>query len=179
MRRLLIGLALALIALPAWAQTRNANMKRCLSEDDPDITIAGCNALIQSGHETAADLAIAYNKRGIAYVLKAVPQGPYDQAIADSTKALALRRDYADAYDTRAIAYHWKGEDAKGLPDSEKAVALAPKNAQFLATRARIYEKLGQRDKAVADYRAILKLAPGSPSAEDAPARLKELGASP
>ena len=90
MRRLLIGLALALIALPAWAHTRNANMKRCLSEDDPDVTIAGCNALIQSGHETAADLAIVYNKRGIAYVLKAVPQGPYDQAIADLPKRSRL-----------------------------------------------------------------------------------------
>jgi hypothetical protein len=92
------------------------------------------------------------------------------------TQAIALKPDYAKAYNNRGWAYHLKGEDANGLPDAERAVALAPKQANHLGTRAEIYEKLGQRDKAIADYRAALALDSHHQSAEDG---LQRLGVTP
>ena len=46
MRRIWIALALTLIAAPVWAQS--SNVSKCVSQD-PDVSIAGCTALIQEG----------------------------------------------------------------------------------------------------------------------------------
>ncbi|HEY3888817.1 MAG TPA: hypothetical protein VGL73_09605, partial [Caulobacteraceae bacterium] len=62
MRGAFIGLILAFIALPAWAQTRDESMAQCVGAD-PDAAVAGCTALIQSGQETTTPLAVAYNNR--------------------------------------------------------------------------------------------------------------------
>jgi tetratricopeptide (TPR) repeat protein len=171
MRTILIGLALMLAASPAGAQTSAENATKCMSRD-PDVAINGCTALIQANQETTAtDLVRAYYNRGNAYRIKRL----YDQAIADSTKAIEISPNF-EAYNNRGWAYHLKGEDAKGLPDAAKAVGLAPKEAEFVETRAEIYEKLGLRAEAVADYRAALTLDTHHQSAKDG---LKRLGATP
>lgn len=186
MRRILIGLVIALVALPAWAQltdeqrkeqqikadkARAENWARCTG-DDPDLRISGCGAIIRAGGESMTSLAIAYNNRGIAYNGKR----NYDMAIDDYTKVIGLAPDNGDAYINRAWAYHLKGDDAKALPDANKAVALAPRNAGIVETRAEICEKLGQRDQAIADYRAALQIDP-----DDARSRqgLQRLGVAP
>jgi tetratricopeptide (TPR) repeat protein len=203
MRRILIGSALTLVALPAWALT--SDEKKC-NGDLADVGISGCTAVIQLGRETKPNLAIACYNRGNDYsdqdlydqaiadytkAIKLDPKNPHyilnrglayrskgdnDQAIADYTEAITLKPDYADAYNSRAWAYHEKGADAQGLPDAEKAVALAPKDAAAIETRAEIYEKLGQSDKAIADYRMALTLDPSVGGAQDG---LKRLGATP
>ena len=173
MRVAWIGLAFTLAALPASAQTGNEAL--CMNPDR-DIKIAGCTAVIRSGQELPAGLAIAYSNRGSAYADK----GLYDKAIADLTKAIALAPNSPEAYNGRAWAYHLKGQDAKGLPDVEKSIALAPGNADSTETRAEINEMLGRRDAAIADYRQTLKLAsPGSEAVRDAESGLKRLGARP
>ncbi len=175
MRRIWIGLAamasafLALTAAAYHARThdRSENVAKCLSYDP-----AGCTALIQSGHETPVNRAIDYFDRGNAYAGK----GHNGEAIADFTKEIARKPDYAKAYDNRGWTYHLKGEDAQGPPDAEKAVVLAPTDANCFGTRAEIYERLGLRDKAAADYRTALVLDPHYRTAEDG---LKRLGATP
>jgi tetratricopeptide (TPR) repeat protein len=171
MRGLWIGLSLALIFGPAWAQTQQQR-DWCFSPPaTDDQRIDGCTAVVQSGHETPADQAVAYFNRANHYDSK----GLHDQAIADYTRAIALKPDYAAAYNNRAGVRHKKGEDGVGLLDAEKAVALAP-TANRIETRAEIYEKLGRRGEAVADYRASLKLDPDMQEARDG---LKRLGATP
>jgi lipoprotein NlpI len=100
---ILIGLALSFIALPVSAQTRDQNVAQC-DRPDPDASIAGCTALIQSGQETSAVLAAAYYNRGNAYDGK----GLHDQAIADFTQAIAIKPDLAQAYYNRGVAYEGK-----------------------------------------------------------------------
>src|SRR5208282_1871397 len=168
MRRILIGLAFVLVALPAWAQSKEEQRKEeqnkqdrittenwahCTS-DDPDLRISGCSAIMQGGANSMMSLAVAYNNRGIAYNRK----GKYDLAIADYTKVIGFEPNNAEAYINRAWAYHLKGDDTNGLTDANKAVGLAPRNAGIVETRAEIYEKLGQRDQAIADYRTALQL---------------------
>jgi tetratricopeptide (TPR) repeat protein len=125
MRRILIGLALTLIAIPAWAQTRDENRAQCMS-DDLDTQISGCTADIQSGLETVpADLAIAYYNRGRAYENKAL----HDQAIADYTEAIALRPNDADTYSNRGSIYELIGQRDKALSDYRAALNLRPNDA--------------------------------------------------
>jgi hypothetical protein len=47
-------------------QTRDDNWNRC-KDSNPDLSIGGCTALIQSGQETNSNLAKAFRNRGIAY----------------------------------------------------------------------------------------------------------------
>lgn len=167
MRKLLIALGVALSVVLFWVVTRN--ITKCVSAD-PDTAIRGCTALIEAGGDRK--LASVYYDRGNAYRKKRL----YAAALADYGKAIALRPDYAKAYNGRAWTYHLQDEDDKGLPDAEKAVALAPKEADCHGTRAAIYEKLGRRAEAIADYRAALALDPHRQAAADG---LKRLGAPP
>lgn len=186
MRRILIALALALIALSALAQGKQDAPRKdnAISPDTIEALTTDYfdrgNAYLEQGQydQAIADFtkaiallppdAAVYHNRGLAYSNK----GLYDQAIADLTQAIALKPD-ANAYNERAWNYHLKGEDAKGLPDANKAVALTPRDAAAIETRAEIYEKLGQRKKAVADYRASLRTEPGQQTSLDGLKRLR------
>jgi len=173
MRAVLMGLALALVAVPASAQTTDESF--CMGTDI-DLKIQGCTGVIQSVVETRKAHAIAFSNRGTAYAAK----GLYGKAIADLTQAITLAPYDADAYNGLAWTYHLEREDAEGLPDAEKAVSLAPDDADSLDTRAEIYEKLGRHAEAIADYRKVLKLAsPASQAGRNARKGLKRLGAKP
>ena len=89
MRRISIALCMMLFAAPALAQTQQ---QRDWCQDPvngvtADQTIEGCTALIQSGRETASDLAgYDYLNRGHAYEGK----GLHDLAIADENEARSM-----------------------------------------------------------------------------------------
>ncbi|HZL60413.1 MAG TPA: tetratricopeptide repeat protein [Stellaceae bacterium] len=121
MRLILIGLALTLAALPAWAQTLHENAVRC-EGSDPNLRIGGCTALIQSGQVTNEVMADAYYNRCAAYIDK----GLYDKAVADCTRAIALKPDFAVAYDNRGAAYEKKGLRDKAIADYRAALKLDP-----------------------------------------------------
>ena len=91
--RLLIGLALTLAALPAFAQTREDNLLKCAS-DNLETGISGCTALLQSGQETKGRQAILYDIRGSDYE----NEGQRVKAIADYRAALKLDPDNNDAH---------------------------------------------------------------------------------
>jgi tetratricopeptide (TPR) repeat protein len=199
--RLVIGMALVLAAMPAWAQTRAENVAQC-NDNDPDLKIAGCTALIQSGQGTAAALAMVYGNRGMAYSLKgqndkaiadlnkAITLGPsnpnnyngrgltywhtkqYDEAIADFTKAIALKPDFAVAYNNRGNVYDDKGFYDQAIVDYAKAIALKPDYANAYYNRGLTYEHKGQRTQAIADLSTALKLDPGMTKAQENLTRL-------
>lgn len=150
-----LALVLCAASPAALAQTLDQARADCMAAD-PETKIKGCTADIQSGQETRANLAVAFNNRAAALDAK----GLHDQAISDATQALEINPDYASAFNERAWAYHGKGQDRLGLPDAERAVQLAPNDPYSLETRAEIFEALGERARAVADYRAALALAP-------------------
>src|SRR5208282_6099608 len=102
MRRILIGLALAFLALPAWAQTREQNWAQCTNISNPDASISACTAIIQSGQEMTVNLAIAYKDRAMAYGAK----GLHEQEISDAAQAIALNPNDAMPYNSRAWSYH-------------------------------------------------------------------------
>ena len=113
--------ALTAVVSTAPGQTRDENRARC-EDRDPDLSIGGCTALIQSGQEPTASLAIAFNNRGNAYRDK----GQYDRAIEDYDQAIRLNPNYAEAYNNRGLAKRAKGDFAGGDADIAKAKQLNP-----------------------------------------------------
>ena len=109
-------------AFPVAVQERSADWSRCENVLFPNVQIGGCTAVIQSGRETAADRAIAYNIRGVAYRDK----GEMDRAIADFSEAIRLNPLLASAYHDRAIAYRAKGDNGRAVADQEVAIRLDP-----------------------------------------------------
>ncbi len=172
MRAIWIGMALAVVALPAWTQTLGENRSHCDSPN-PDTSIAGCTALIQSGQETnPGNQSVAYYNRGAAYYFK----GLLDQSLADFNTAIALKSDDANIYLARGSLYLKKGLYDKAIADYTKTIVLQPNRANAYGIRGVVYEKTDQPDKAIADYQAAVKLNPNDVNSKEA---LKRLGAKP
>jgi len=171
MKGISIGLVLVLIAFPAWAQSREENVSRCM-DDNPDLSIGGCTALIQSGQESNEGLAVAFYNRGVSYFDKDM----LDQAIADYTEAIALNPNDSSAYYNRGIAYRHKGNIDQAISDYTSAIAIEPDHAHAYYNRAGLYESRDQRDLAIADYRQSLRYEPGDADSINA---LKRLGVNP
>ena len=172
MRGLLIGLALALAAPAAWAQTQQQHDWCYSPTATDDQTIDGCTGLIEAGHETATNQAAAYDNRAYAYRNKGLP----DQAIADENQALALNPNDANGYNIRGNAYDDKGLYDQAIADYNRTIALQPDNAGAYFNRGDTYAKMGRRDAAAADYRAALKIDPTLQKALDG---LQRLGVTP
>ena len=173
MRGLVIGLLLALLAPPEAAADMENDETRCES-NDLDISISGCTALINSGQMTRTDLSAAYTMRATSYERKSL----YDQAIADSNKAIALDANGAN-YLVRGIAYLGKRFFDQAIADETKAIALVTvisEKAEAYEMRGAAFELKNQSDKAVADYRASLKLEPNRKNSLEG---LKRLGVTP
>ena len=77
-------------------------------------------------------------------------------AIADLTRAIALKEDFTDAYLMRARIL----QATEALPDVEKAITLAPEEETSYLLRGRIHEAMGNIDAATADYQNVLELNP-------------------
>ena len=72
---------------PAVAQALDADKAACGPNQDLDLQVRGCTAILARGTaETARNRAIAYSNRGLAYTAK----GDKDRAIADYHEAIRL-----------------------------------------------------------------------------------------
>jgi tetratricopeptide (TPR) repeat protein len=100
MRRMLIGLAVAFVALPSSAQVSSDEWERCRGLDSgagiSATARAGyCTKLIDGGKVASGALPYAYTNRGLTYE----QLGARDKAIADYRAALTLRPNMKLALD--------------------------------------------------------------------------------
>ena len=142
------------------AQTQDPNWNLC-NGSDPDQLIAGCTALIQSGHLSSVNLAAAYNNRGNAYVNK----GEHDQAIQDFNKAIQLDPSYAQAFSNRGIAYSEKGAYEQAIQDFNRALRLNPSDVNAFNGRGLAYSAKGEHSQAIADFSRAIALQPNNADA--------------
>ncbi len=158
MLRVLIGLALLLAAIPAWAQTPEENAALCM-KTDADARIKGCTALINAGQQSPANLAVLYSNRAIGENKK----GRYDEAIADATRAIALTPDYANAYAIRGSGYRLKGLNDQAIAEYTRALELKSTpavRAIIVSDRGKAYENKGMHDAAIADFSQSVAVKP-------------------
>jgi tetratricopeptide (TPR) repeat protein len=147
---LLLGAALA-----AVAQSRRESLKKCVSSD-PDTSIAGCTALIQTGRESTASLVGAYSRRASAYMRKS----DYDRAIQDYDDAIRLNPNDAPPYNIRGSAYFLKGDSDRAIQDFNEAIRLNPNYAIAYTSRGVAYIDKGDYSHAIRDYDDAIRLNP-------------------
>jgi hypothetical protein len=99
---------------------------------------------------------MAYSWRGSAYARK----GDYDRAIADESKAIELRPQFARAYDSRGWAYDREGDHDRAIADENKAIELNPQLALAYHDRATAYGGKGDYDREIADETKAIELNP-------------------
>ncbi len=154
MRVMLAGLLVwfAAGAPPAMAD----DVAGCQVLDAPREAAAQCSALISAKTTPPADLAWAYNNRGLARAAI----GDYLRAIEDYTRALALNPGYAPALSNRGNAHAALGDLLAALGDHSRAIELDPDYVAAWHNRGVDHEELGQYKNALEDYRQTISLAP-------------------
>jgi tetratricopeptide (TPR) repeat protein len=116
----LYAAGMALSGLAA-GQTRDENAARC-KDANPDLSIVGCTALIQSGQEMTTDLAIAFYNRGNAFGNKSQD----GRAIQDYDQAIKDDPGYTQAYYSRGLAYAREGQYDNAIQDFDQTIQLDP-----------------------------------------------------
>jgi len=81
-------------------------------------------------------------------------------AIADCTKAIELKADYADAYNIRGILHESRKEYDDAFADYDKAVSLDGKKDSYIRNRGDIWWVRKDFDAAFADYDKAVALDP-------------------
>lgn len=169
MRGILLGLALALLALPAAAQSQGSEGAKltggdnssdpCVNATDPDVGIRTCTENIQSGQETTANLSGDYSNRAAYYHSK----GLYKEAIADLNKAISLNPNSAITYIILGNIYNDNDQYDLAITNENRAIALHPGQNVLLAAylgRGNAYSLKNFFDLAIADYNKAIALNP-------------------
>ena len=78
----------------------------------------------------------------------------YDEAIAHYNAAIQLKPDYAEAYNDRGHAYHWKGKGNKDLAiaDFTRAIALRPIYPNAYNNRGVAYLAAGDSARSIPEF---------------------------
>ena len=159
MIRLLVTvvLAVATVVAPVWAQTQNENWSQCLNSD-PEISIKGCTAIINSLEELPAALVTAHKNRGDAHLSK----GEYDRAIEDYGEAIRRKPDDASSLSNRGTAYLSKGDYDHAIEDFNQSLRVNPESADAFYNRGNAYFSKSEFDRAIEDYSKSLQLDPSN-----------------
>jgi tetratricopeptide (TPR) repeat protein len=145
---------------------------------DPDLSISGCTAMIQSGHETQQKLAVDFYNRGLAYTLK----DQYDRAIEDFDEAIRINPTYALAFKGRGNVYLSDGQYDRAIEDFDHVIGLNPNDAWAFVGRGGAYFGKGvaacrpaslppcalaiaQYDRAIEDLDQTIRLNPNDAAA--------------
>ncbi|GJL79895.1 MAG: hypothetical protein NPINA01_28840 [Nitrospinaceae bacterium] len=104
---------------------------------------------------------VIYNIRGISYF----KNSQYDQAIADYSKAISLKPDYAEAHHNRGLAYEYQQEYDQALSNFDEAINLNPEFSHAYVSRGSLFETLGRNDQAIAEYDRAIALDPNNVTA--------------
>jgi lipoprotein NlpI len=151
---------IGLLALPTAAHADGAaELAACndaLNSGDNVGAIAACDRAVAAGDLSDGDLAVAFTRRATADRNLQL----YDEALADSGKAIAHRPDYQPAYIARGNAEGSKGDYDAALKTFGQAIALDPNRPDGYNNRGNIYNQRGEFSRALADFDAALRLAP-------------------
>ena len=85
-------------------------------------------------------------------------QGKFALAIADATKAIALKKDFHQAFNLRGMVYASQKNSEKALADFNRAVALQPLRAFYVRNRGDLHFACERYNEACDDYNAAVEL---------------------
>lgn len=150
-------------AAGASAQSLAPGQAQCMDHAAPaQVRINGCTVWIQSGQASPGNLGVVYATRGQLYFRPPIGDAPH--AIADMTKAIALRPDLPGLYFIRGSAYlKLDPKDyERGIADLRLATASDPQNEDAFFVLGQSYFERPQPDYklAIANLGRAIALAP-------------------
>ena len=84
----------------------------------------------------------------------------YEEALADYTKAIEIKPDFADAYNNRGVILGKLERNEEALADYTKAIEIRPDDADNYYNRGNTLDKLDRYAEALADYAKAIELQP-------------------
>lgn len=78
--------------------------------------------------------------------------GEYDKAVAEYTRAIALKPDYIAAYYNRGTVYLQTGQLNDAVKDFTAIITMKPDNAEAYQNRGTAFDRLERPDKAKEDF---------------------------
>ena len=154
----MIWTAALFLAAPAMAQSLDQHRAHCINSNPKTVNlkIAGCTALIESGQLTSANLAAAFNFRGLAYnFLK-----DDGRAISDYDQAIRINPQYAEAFVSRGITYSRLNDNGRAIADYSAAIRIDAKYADAFTMRGSAYFGMGNDLRAIADFDEAIRIDP-------------------
>jgi tetratricopeptide (TPR) repeat protein len=147
------------------AQGRDENWSSCRDlGGNPDLALAACTVLIQSGQESTANLVAALGNRSIWYRRK----DDLDRAMADIERALTMSAESsavvrAMLFGTRARVHSSKVDFDAAIRDYTTATEIDPSAYLNYNNRGNTYLRQKQYDVAIADFQHASRLDPSRP----------------
>jgi tetratricopeptide (TPR) repeat protein len=126
------------------------------NSDNPDVSIGGCSAILQSGLSGNSDRSNAYFRRGLSYERK----GDLDHAIQDDTEVIRLNPKEYMAYNNRGFAFQRKGDLDHAIADYGQAIHFVPEMSLAWFNRGVTYNLKGDYTRAIDDFNHVIKLEP-------------------
>ena len=117
----------------------------------------------QSFHENAYlefHRGLTYHLRGNEVGAPEEKQAAYKKAFMHYTRALRLKPDIPEGYNSRGNAYYEKGDIDKAIEDYNKAIEYNPDDALLYNNRGGVYFDEGSIDKAIEDWNKAVELDP-------------------
>jgi signal peptidase I len=146
----------------------------CLQNQDLDLQIKGCTALIEI-LPAGEGLAFPLTKRGNAYA----DRKDFNKAIDDYTRVIAIAPSQKDGYLNRGIAYMQLQAADKALADFQKVVEIEPNFAEGYYQRGIAHDALSASESAIADLERAVALDPNEKRYTNALATIRTLNLVP
>ena len=150
-----------LIVACASARAQSNDARDCQSTGRPDDIIAACTGVIESRQSSAAELALAYLRRGAAERNK----GQLDAALRDEDKALRLDSKSVDAHMVRGTVYGIRKEFDAAISEFDAVLRIEPNHLDAHAYRGAAYAQKHEIEAALRDFDAVARLDPQSSAA--------------
>ncbi len=151
------ALKCALLAL-AWVGGRKCSEQVLtqLGNEDPLISELAEHALWTIWFRSGCDGA----NEQLAMGVRALGDKRLEAAVEHFNKAIAMKPDFAEAFNQRAITYYLSEEWHKSLADCQRAAELMPCHFGAWAGQGHCYAHLGQLPEAIASYQKALAIHP-------------------
>ena len=108
----------------------------------------------------SADMNRAVTEHNLGTALQG--DGRFDEAIAHYRRAIALRADYAPAYNNLASTLKSKGQLTDAIATYEQALRVQPEYPEADYNLANALVEAGRREEAIAHYQRASQLLPGA-----------------
>jgi tetratricopeptide (TPR) repeat protein len=153
LRALFVSAVLVALAGPALADDMDTCRDR---QTEAKARLDACENVIAAAQVSGKDLAIAYDVRGQALLLKRNS----DKAIAAYEAAHAADPDNPNYINGRGRAYEDKGDDAHAMADYNLALQMRPNSPLAHNNRGTLYLRQGAIQSALDDFNASVNLNP-------------------